>query len=110
LNPYCSSLEISEALSLICLAKVQHLKRKIVGYLNPKKAESTLVDVFHPTAAIAGLPKDQAMEFIQQNEPFERGLYSRAIGYISQDRSEFCVSIRSALINKKASNFTPGQA
>ncbi|KJY81242.1 isochorismate synthase [Vibrio nigripulchritudo] len=108
LHPYCSSLEISEASSLIRLAKVQHLKRKIVGYLNPQKAESTLVDVLHPTAAIAGLPKDEAVEFIQQNEPFERGLYSGAIGYISQDRSEFCVSIRSALINKKSIKFYAG--
>lgn len=38
------------------------------------------------------------MEFISEHEPFSRGWYSGAVGYLSRQHSEFCVAIRSALI------------
>ena len=38
------------------------------------------------------------MAFIQDNEPFARGWYAGSMGFISHQRAEFCVAIRSALI------------
>ena len=52
-----------------------------------------------PTAAVAGIPRELAREFIQQNEPFEREWYAGSAGYLSLRQSEFCVSLRSAKIS-----------
>jgi menaquinone-specific isochorismate synthase len=38
------------------------------------------------------------MAFIQKHEPFARGWYAGSMGFISHQRAEFCVAIRSALV------------
>ncbi|GAM57246.1 menaquinone-specific isochorismate synthase [Vibrio ishigakensis] len=42
------------------------------------------------------MPRGQALEFIEQNEPFSRAWYAGSVGYISETEAEFCVAIRSA--------------
>ena len=80
------------------LRKVQHLRRCIWTALN--QADDTLCLVqLQPTAAVAGIPRDLAREFIQHNEPFEREWYAGSAGYLSLRQSEFCVSLRSAKIS-----------
>lgn len=80
------------------LRKVQHLRRCIWTELN--QADDTLCLMqLQPTAAVAGIPRELAREFIQQNEPFEREWYAGSAGYLSLRQSEFCVSLRSAQIN-----------
>ena len=80
------------------LRKVQHLRRCIWTELN--QADDTLCLMqLQPTAAVAGIPRELAREFIQQNEPFEREWYAGSAGYLSLRQSEFCVSLRSAQIS-----------
>ncbi|EDP57349.1 chorismate-binding protein, partial [Vibrio sp. AND4] len=57
-----------------------------------------LLATLQPTAAVAGLPRTESMQFILNNEPFARGWYAGSMGYISHERAEFCVAIRSALV------------
>ncbi|WP_078752726.1 isochorismate synthase [Enterovibrio nigricans] len=92
------NLEVEEAAHLVRLRKVQHLKRDISGVLHADVPSSTLLEILQPTAAIAGLPRQQAVDFIVDNEPFVRGWYSGSVGYLSAKKSEFCVAIRSALV------------
>ena len=81
------------------LRKVQHLRRCIWTELN--QADDTLCLMqLQPTAAVAGIPRELAREFIQQNEPFEREWYAGSAGYLSLRQSEFCVSLRSAKISE----------
>lgn len=83
---------------LLRLRKVQHLRRCIWTELN--QADDTLCLMqLQPTAAVAGIPRELAREFIQQNEPFEREWYAGSAGYLSLRQSEFCVSLRSAKIS-----------
>ncbi|EOU7303783.1 TPA: isochorismate synthase MenF [Citrobacter freundii] len=80
------------------LRKVQHLRRCIWTELN--QADDTLCLMqLQPTAAVAGIPRELAREFIQQNEPFDREWYAGSAGYLSLRQSEFCVSLRSAKIS-----------
>ena len=80
------------------LRKVQHLRRCIWTELN--QADDTLCLMqLQPTAAVAGIPRELAREFIQQNEPFDREWYAGSAGYLSRHQSEFCVSLRSAKIS-----------
>lgn len=98
LVPCSQSMNVAQIPELVQLRKVQHLKRSIDAQLNDGIFSADLLDNLQPTAAIAGLPRDPALHFIAENEPFSRGWYSGAVGYIGQHHSEFCVAIRSALI------------
>lgn len=79
------------------LRKVQHLRRCIWTALNQPDDALCLMQL-QPTAAVAGIPRDRAKNFIHQHEPFEREWYAGSAGYLSIQQSEFCVSLRSAKI------------
>jgi isochorismate synthase len=44
-----------------------------------------LVDALHPTPAVAGHPKDDAIGFIRNLEPHDRGYYTGFLGPVSRD-------------------------
>ncbi|PMN88906.1 isochorismate synthase [Enterovibrio norvegicus] len=98
LLPSSIALTVEGSPHLVQLRKVQHLKRDIEAELHNDVSSSALLDMLQPTAAIAGLPRDNAVKFITENEPFARGWYSGAVGFLGRERSEFCVAIRSALV------------
>ncbi len=50
-------------------------------------------------ASMTGAPKRRAMDFIEENESFERGLYSGAIGICKNRDFELAVVIRSIFYN-----------
>lgn len=100
LTPFCDEIEVEESPRLIRLRRVQHLKRHIQAELARDVDKSQLLQALQPTAAVAGLPRKLALEFIEQHEPFSRSWYSGSLGYISEKSAEFCVAIRSAFIQK----------
>ncbi|MBO1503983.1 isochorismate synthase MenF [Serratia proteamaculans] len=83
---------------VVRLRKVQHLRRRIEGRLN-QGDDADCLQRLQPTAAVAGLPRQAAREFILQHEPFDRGWYAGSAGYLSSSRSEFCVSLRCAQLD-----------
>lgn len=44
---------------------------------------SVMLDLLHPTSAVAGMPRDKALEFIHQHEKFDRSLFSGYLGPIN---------------------------
>ncbi len=63
------------------LRKVQHLRRCIWTSLN--KADDVIcLHQLQPTAAVAGLPRDLARQFIARHEPFTREWYAGSAGYL----------------------------
>lgn len=82
---------------VIRLRNVQHLKRGIYARLK-KPDDGVCLEQLQPTAAVAGLPREQARKFIAENEPFDRQWYAGSAGYLSLNQSEFCVALRSAKI------------
>ena len=72
------------------LRKVQHLRRCIWTSLN--KADDVIcLHQLQPTAAVAGLPRDLARQFIARHEPFtENGTpVLRAISHYNKANSAF---------------------
>lgn len=68
-----------------------------------------LAEMLHPTPAVAGLPRREAMAWLRCLEPFERGHYAAPIGWIdSQGDCELRVAIRSGLIRQGALELTAG--
>jgi menaquinone-specific isochorismate synthase len=64
----------------------------------------------HPTPALGGVPRREAMEVIRRYEPMNRGLYAAPIGWLdAKGNGEFAVAIRSAsIVDKKAYLYAGG--
>ena len=88
---------------LLALANVQHLMTKIKGLLPQDTHILDVVSELHPTPAVGGQPREQAVPRIQELEQFNRGLYAGLIGWFNQDNDgEMIVAIRSAQFNSES--------
>lgn len=85
---------------VVRLRKVQHLRHKIDADLSHYD-DKVILYWLQPTAAVSGLPRQPAFQFILDNEPFDRQWYAGSIGYLSSHQSEFSVSLRSAFIEDR---------
>ena len=69
----------------------------------------TLAASLHPTPAVAGLPRRDAMAALRSLEPFERGHYAAPIGWIdSAGDAELRVAIRSGTLSGNRLELTAG--
>ena len=68
-----------------------------------------LAAALHPTPAVAGLPRREAMAALRSLEPFERGYYAAPIGWIdSEGDTELRVAIRSGTLQGQRLELTAG--
>jgi len=73
------------------------------------QAPLAIAGALHPTPAVAGLPRRQAMAALRSLEPFERGHYAAPIGWIdSQGDAELRVAIRSGSLRGQQLELTAG--
>jgi menaquinone-specific isochorismate synthase len=80
------------------LKNIQHLHTPIHATLREKEGVLPWVERLHPTPALGGQPREEAMRFIEINEPVLRGWYGAPVGLIRPNlEGEFCVAIRSAV-------------
>ena len=71
-----------------------HLHTPITAEM-PKRSVLSVAEQLHPTPAVAGLPRREAMAWLRALEPFERGCYAAPIGWIdSAGDAELRVAIR----------------
>ncbi|MDP8033862.1 isochorismate synthase [Pasteurella atlantica] len=99
LNAYSHHITIGEP-HLKRLPNVQHLRRLIEMELKENISDTECLQQIHPTAAVAGYPRNTAIPFILQTENFERNWYSGTLGFLNTEQAEFCVTLRSALIQQ----------
>ena len=68
-----------------------------------------LAAALHPTPAVAGLPRREAMAWLRSLEPFERGYYAAPIGWIdSEGDLDLRVAIRSGILRGRQLELTAG--
>jgi menaquinone-specific isochorismate synthase len=80
------------------LSNIQHLETQI--RMNLKKSGSIipLVEALHPTAAVGGVPREDALRLISEVERTTRGWYASPVGWIDhRGNGLFTVAIRSAI-------------
>lgn len=100
LAPLCESVESEPEPSLQRHRHLSHLKSRISGRAHRGAHVLDFVERLHPTPAVAGSPRDRAIELIAELEPSHRGWYAGAVGWMGADGSgDFTVGIRSALIH-----------
>ncbi len=99
LGELCEEVRTDTKPRLVKLEGGQHLVTNFDGALRPGVCDDEIVGRLHPTPAVAGYPREEALRAIKEIEPFSRGWYAGPIGYVGWDRCEFAVAIRSALVN-----------
>ena len=98
LLPPCSYLDWEAEPSIVTVANVQHLGTEIEGALSdPAPHVLELVRTLSPTPALGGFPSREAIAFIDEHEPMERGWYGGAVGWVdARGNGQFAVTIRCA--------------
>lgn len=90
------------ATTVATLSNIQHLHTGIVARLRQPNGVLPVVEHLHPTPALGGEPRDEAMRFIQAHEPVTRGWYAAPIGWVDSNMDgQFAVAIRSAVAQEK---------
>ncbi len=98
LSRYCTNVQRRATPEILKLQYVQHLRTVISGELKEPVSDADLLLALHPTPAMGGWPKAEAMQAIADLEPFDRGWYAAPIGWVKKDEAEFAVAIRCALV------------
>ncbi|WP_273403311.1 isochorismate synthase [Actinobacillus porcinus] len=99
LQEFVSHIQVGDV-ELKQLRRVQHLRRRIQAELKPSFADAACLHAIHPTAAVSGLPQQNALAFLQKTENFDRTWYAGTLGMMTQSHGEFCVTIRCAFIEQ----------
>ncbi len=100
LRRFCTHIDKPEAPKIMKLSRCQHLHTPITGALRQGADDALLLEALHPTPAVGGVPQKNAVRWILENEPFERGIYAAPVGWVSADAAEFSVAIRSGLVRE----------
>ena len=99
LQEFVSHIQVGDV-ELKQLRRVQHLRRCIQAELKLSFADAACLHAIHPTAAVSGLPQQNALAFLQKTENFDRTWYAGTLGMMTQSHGEFCVTIRCAFIEQ----------
>lgn len=82
LRPFVENIKISE-LETVRAGQLLHLKTRIIGNIKPTTNLKDLVETLHPTPAVCGFPKAEAMDFILSNEGYDREFYTGFLGELN---------------------------
>jgi len=108
LLPLSSEVEIGAAPEPLALGYVSHLRTPVRARLRPGVTPADVVRALHPTAAVGGTPRDEALAFLRTHERLARGWYAGAIGWLGPDRAALRVALRSALVRGNAARLYSG--
>eukprot|EP00887_Chlorella_sp_A99_P005642 scaffold1.g5642.t1 len=98
LSGVCEEVEVEVPKSVLKQGAVQHLYGKLRARLRAGAGDAALLAALHPTPAVCGRPRAEALGLLAVREPFDRGYYAGPFGWVSQEAAEFVVAIRSALV------------
>jgi isochorismate synthase len=98
LRPFCEELGWDPEPVLRETPNVWHLSTNFRGALrDPAPTALDLVAALHPTPAVAGEPREAALEAIADLEPFDRGRYAGPVGWVdAEGDGEWAIALRCA--------------
>jgi len=63
----------------------------------------------HPTPAICGMPRNEALDLIREVEPYERGFYGGLVGWMDQHgNGEWALNLRSGRVGEGRATLCAG--
>ena len=95
LEPFCDHVDADSEPFSLALPNVWHLASDVHGVLKQEASVLDLADALHPTAAVAGTPRREAQQLIEELEPFDRERYAGPVGWIGADGDgEWAIALR----------------
>lgn len=89
------SVKVPKLFAVETYATLHQMVSTVVGDLIAPPAMAGVMEALFPCGSITGAPKIRAMEIIREVEPFARGAYCGAIGWMAPDgAARFNVAIR----------------
>jgi para-aminobenzoate synthetase component 1 len=103
------SVHVPELRRLESYANVHHLVATVRGTLQPGVTPLQALRAAFPGGSITGAPKIRAMEIIEELEPYRRGVYTGAIGWVDgSGRAEWNIAIRTMVVRGNRVYFHAG--
>ncbi len=100
LDPLCESLTWDPEPALHSTPNVWHLSTRFRGRLRePAPTALELALALHPTPAVGGAPRAEALALMQQLEGFDRGSYAGPVGWVdAEGNGTWAIALRCALL------------
>ena len=99
LRPHVRHLRADPEPFTLKLPNLWHLATDVAGDLADHASALDLVAALHPTAAVAGTPRNAARDLIRTLEPFDRRRYAGPVGWVDGDgNGEWAIALRCAQI------------
>lgn len=109
LAAHCSGIRQPAEPELLRLRFVHHLRTPIRGSVRENHTLLDLLDSIHPTPAVCGTPAPDALAWLRAHEPFARGWYTGAAGWVNPaGEGEFQVLLRCALLEGREAHLFAG--
>lgn len=97
LAPICTQLTCDDEPQLLRLDNVQHLATRFDGVLGSPYSSLEIAGALHPTAAVGGTPRSEALDAIAALEGMDRGRYAAPVGWTGPDGDgEWGIALRCA--------------
>ncbi len=95
---------------VVRLPTVAHLATRVSAELTePVPSALELAGLLHPTPAVAGAPRDAALEVLARLEPFARGPYAGPVGWVDhRGDGEWAVALRCATLDGPVARLVAG--
>lgn len=75
-------------------SSVFHLRSRLRAEFAGELQTADILRHLHPSAAICGYPEQEARDFLDQAESFDRGYYAGAVGVLSSVERQLAISLR----------------
>ena len=107
LSEFTKEITVDSEPFSIALPNLWHLASDVKAMLSSDSTSLQVVNALHPSAAVAGTPRDKALEVIEQIENVNRGRYAGPVGWLGADGDGvWAIALRGAqLSNGKLTAF-----
>jgi len=109
LTEICARLDRSPEPTLRELANLRHLCTRFTGRLAEGLSSFEVLHRLHPTAAVGGVPRQDAMEVICELERIDRGRYAGPVGWFdAAGDGEWAIALRCAQLDETGARLFAG--
>lgn len=96
------SVDLTEKMVIERYSHVMHIVSNVEAELVENMDAMDVLAATFPAGTVSGAPKIRAMEIIAELEPYKRGVYSGAVGYIGwHGNMDTAIAIRTAVIKNQ---------
>jgi len=93
------SVEVTDVMTIERYSHVMHITSNVGGRLVEGKGAFEALQACLPAGTVSGAPKVRAMEIIDELEPYRRGPYAGAVGYVDfNGNMDTCIALRTLVV------------